>query len=274
MVRNIIQFFQDPAQLLVLLQSELCYCSRLQLKHLTDIIFRSAQASNHFKLSHRLIPYDLYSIRSGIFRCMYGKDHARFFFIADLKHLSRFGVDALRQDALTDDRVDKRRFAGRIGTYQAKIYLVLVQSFLTLLKHLAALTEHLLGIIILQLVLKGIQCFFTERADRLIDFGNARQFNIINDLKNLLILGIVIIGYLLLQILIVDLRTLEGYVYVVFIKLFPNIIKEFASLILQQKLSASGSVLLQSGALVIRDLDKTPLKASAETDLFLNGMIH
>jgi hypothetical protein len=164
--------------------------------------------------------------------------------------------------------------ATEAGTYQAKIHLVLVQRFLSLLKHLTTFAEHLLGIIILQLVFKRIQCLFAECADRLINLGNARQLDIINDLKNLLILGIIIVGYLLLQILVVDLRTLEGYVYVVFIKLFPYIIKEFAPLILQQKLSAARSVLLQSGALIIRNLNKATLKTSAETDLFLYGMIH
>ena len=80
------------------------------------------------------------------------EDKFNFLTLFNLEHFCRFGIDALREDSLTNYSVNKSRFTGTVGSYQTQIYIITVQRLLAFLKGCFSFSEYYLCFIFLQLI--------------------------------------------------------------------------------------------------------------------------
>ena len=196
------------------------------------------------------------------------------FGIPDPEHLCRLGVDALRQNPASDQRIDEGRLTRAVRTNETDVDVAAAHQLALFEELLLSVLEGLLNLGVLQLGIEEIQGFITEITDAAENFRHGRKIDEVADRKAILTGIFIILSNFLAEIFVIYLCSLENQTDFLIRKLLINVIEEFVALILEQKLTMFGGIGDQIWTDLVRNLQKLSLYLCKEMDFLFDRVVH
>ena len=180
-----------------------------------------------------LIPGDGHHVGLGNVRRAKAEGNGRILCVSDPEHLCSLGVNALRQDAASDQRIDEGGLTGAVRSHKTQVDVAAAHLLALFEEILLPRLEGLLDLRILELRIKKIQGLVTEIIDAAENLRYRGQFNKVTDGEAVFPCIFIIFRDLFTEILVIHLGSFEDQADLFVGELFEDVIKKLIALVLR-----------------------------------------